>query len=422
MTCAACGVENDPGRKFCKECGARLSLACPSCGAANASDDKFCGECGSPLVQPPGGATATPSSTAVAGAATGRDSDTERRMVSVLFVDLVGFTTFSEGRDAEDVRAMLTRYFDAASDAVQRHGGAVEKFIGDAVMAVWGTPVAHEDDAERAVRSALEIVDRVEALGSSLGIALQARAGVHTGEAIAVLSAVDQGFVTGRHGQHRGATAVGCRAGDRARRRAHVPFGVGVDRLRAGRAADTQGQVRAGAGVAGAARHQRARRFQPRQRARAALRRARRGAAPGEGTAPRDRPRGSPEAAAHQWRRGHRQVAAGVGAAEVRRRPDRDLPVASGQVPVLRRRRHVLGARRDGAHPRPHRRHRRLRDGPRPPGRMSREVRASTSTSGAGSSRSSATSSASRARRSTATSCSGPGDASSSASPSRARS
>lgn len=197
MRCAGCGVDNDPGRKFCKECGARLSSLCPSCGAPNAPEDKFCGECGSALSPLPSAAAAPGEVDRSGGAGSARSSDTERRLVSVLFVDLVGFTTFSEGRDAEDVRAMLTQYFDAASDAVQRHGGSVEKFIGDAVMAVWGTPVAHEDDAERAVRSALEIVDRVEALGSSLGITLQARAGVHTGEAIAVLSAVDQGFVTG---------------------------------------------------------------------------------------------------------------------------------------------------------------------------------------------------------------------------------
>ncbi len=92
---------------------------------------------------------------------------------------------------------MLTRYFEAASDAVQRQGGTVEKFIGDAVMAVWGTPVAHEDDAERAVRSALEIVDQVMALGSSLGLDLPARAGVLTGEAVARLDATNQGIVTG---------------------------------------------------------------------------------------------------------------------------------------------------------------------------------------------------------------------------------
>ena len=187
MTCSGCGVDNEPGRKFCRECGERLSALCASCGAANAADDKFCGECGHPLGR----------ETPVAVTAPPKDGDTERRVVSVLFVDLVGFTTFSEGRDAEDVRAMLTQYFDAASDAVQRHGGTMEKFIGDAVMAVWGTPVAHEDDAERAVRSALEIVDRVAGLGRSLHLDLKARAGVLTGEAVAVLGAVGQGFVTG---------------------------------------------------------------------------------------------------------------------------------------------------------------------------------------------------------------------------------
>ena len=77
----------------------------------------------------------------------------ERRVVTVLFADLVGFTPFAEERDAEDVREMLTRYFDLARDVIERYGGTVEKFIGDAVMAVWGAPTAHEDDAERAVRA-----------------------------------------------------------------------------------------------------------------------------------------------------------------------------------------------------------------------------------------------------------------------------
>ena len=89
----------------------------------------------------------------------------ERRLVSVLFADLVGFTPFAEERDAEDVRETLSRYFDLASDVIGRYGGTVEKFIGDAVMAVWGTPTAREDDAERAVRAALELVDAVRALG-----------------------------------------------------------------------------------------------------------------------------------------------------------------------------------------------------------------------------------------------------------------
>ncbi|MGD9955943.1 MAG: adenylate/guanylate cyclase domain-containing protein, partial [Candidatus Nanopelagicales bacterium] len=196
MVCSQCASTNEPGRKFCRECGTRLSQGCPSCGAANQPDDKFCGECGTPLTSaaPAAATTARP---AAAPDTLAASDTTERRLVSVLFVDLVGFTSFSEGRDAEDVRAMLSRYFDAAADAVQRHGGSVEKFIGDAVMAVWGTPVAHEDDAERAVRSALEIVDRVGALGSELGLPLKARAGVLTGEAVASLTATDQGFVTG---------------------------------------------------------------------------------------------------------------------------------------------------------------------------------------------------------------------------------
>jgi class 3 adenylate cyclase len=88
----------------------------------------------------------------------------ERRLVSVLFADLVGFTKASEERDAEDTRELLTRYFDSSRQIVERYGGTVEKFIGDAVMAVWGAPVAQEDDAERAVRAALDLVQAVAEL------------------------------------------------------------------------------------------------------------------------------------------------------------------------------------------------------------------------------------------------------------------
>ena len=117
----------------------------------------------------------------------------ERRLVSVLFADLVGFTTASEGRDAEDTRELLTRYFDTSRTIIERYGGTVEKFIGDAVMAVWGAPAANEDDAERAVRAALELVAAVPALDP----ALKARAGVLTGEAAVTLGATDQGMVAG---------------------------------------------------------------------------------------------------------------------------------------------------------------------------------------------------------------------------------
>ena len=123
---------------------------------------------------------------------------TERRVVSVLFADLVGFTTRSDGSDPEQVREFLSRYFDAAREVVARYGGTIEKFIGDAVMAVWGTPVALEDDAERAVRAALDLIDGVHELGRAAGDAgLEMRAAIMTGEAAVTIGATNQGMVAG---------------------------------------------------------------------------------------------------------------------------------------------------------------------------------------------------------------------------------
>jgi predicted ATPase/class 3 adenylate cyclase len=122
----------------------------------------------------------------------------ERRLVSVLFADLVGFTALSESRDAEEVRELLSRYFDTCRRLIGLYGGTVEKFIGDAVMAVWGTPTATEDDAERAVRAALDLVAAVSALGQELGAEdLRARAGVLTGEAAVTIGAEGEGMVAG---------------------------------------------------------------------------------------------------------------------------------------------------------------------------------------------------------------------------------
>jgi len=121
----------------------------------------------------------------------------ELRPVSVLFVDLVGYTSLAESRDAEDVRDLLSRYFDTARTIVGRYGGTVEKFIGDAVMAVWGAPQAQEDDAERAVRAGLELVSAVAAFGEDVGASeLRARAGVVTGQ-VASVSAPGEALVVG---------------------------------------------------------------------------------------------------------------------------------------------------------------------------------------------------------------------------------
>ncbi|MEP7378408.1 MAG: adenylate/guanylate cyclase domain-containing protein [Chloroflexota bacterium] len=187
MICANCGTANEAGRRFCDECGASLAAACPSCGATdNRLNARFCGTCGTTLSGAATAATAATKLTPAAAAA-------ERRFVSVLFVDLVGFTPFAEERDAEQVRDTLDKYFSLARVAVERHGGVIEKFIGDAVMAVWGTPTAHEDDAERAVRAAFELVDAARGLGDGV----QARAGIVTGEAAVTIGAEGQGMVAG---------------------------------------------------------------------------------------------------------------------------------------------------------------------------------------------------------------------------------
>ncbi len=190
-------MENAPGKRFCRSCGTSLATACPTCGSAVTPDDRFCGECGTPL----GAATAVPPGAPAAGVAAPAariEPATERRLVTVLFADLVGFTTLSEARDSEHVRALLSRYFDVCRRLIELYGGVVEKFIGDAVMAVWGAHSATEDDPERAVRAALDLVAAVTALGDEVGVPdLRVRAGVLTGEATVTIGAVGEGMVAG---------------------------------------------------------------------------------------------------------------------------------------------------------------------------------------------------------------------------------
>ncbi len=189
LTCPSCGHPNRGGRRFCAECGQSLAVSCAACGAANEPGERFCGDCGAPLA---------PDAATTREAAPAPGAGIERRLVSVLFADLVGHTALAEQRDVEDVRELLSRYFELAQTLVERYGGEIEKFIGDAVMAVWGTPTAREDDAERAVRAALELVSEVASLGTGDGTsALAARAAVLTGEAAVALEARGQGMVAG---------------------------------------------------------------------------------------------------------------------------------------------------------------------------------------------------------------------------------
>ncbi len=197
MGCASCGAKNAPAAKFCKGCGTALSFTCPGCGATPPLDARFCDECGRSLVRGAAGTGALPLLEPIPGHPP-TSPVSERRWVSVLFCDLVGFTAISEQRDAEEVRELLSSYFETARAVIERYGGVVEKFIGDAVMAAWGVPTANGDDAERAVRAALDLVAAVEKLGADLGVpALIARAGVLSGEAAVTLRAEGQGMVAG---------------------------------------------------------------------------------------------------------------------------------------------------------------------------------------------------------------------------------
>src|ERR1051325_4368557 len=140
-------------------------LVCAACGQENPDGFRFCGRCAAPL-------TAT-------------HAREERKIVTVLFADLVGFTSRAEQLDPEDVRATLSPYYARLRHEIEHFGGTVEKFIGDAVMALFGAPVAHEDDPERAVRAAMSIRDRLIEEGEDLRV----RIGVNTGEALVALDA-----------------------------------------------------------------------------------------------------------------------------------------------------------------------------------------------------------------------------------------
>ena len=179
--CPSCGAETKPGSRFCPTCGRVLAEACPSCGAETTVGERFCAACGHRLDRPSA-------------------REEERKLVTVLFADLTGSTALGEQLDPERLRTLLSEYFGAMASVIESQGGVVEKFIGDAVMAVFGIPAAHEDDAERALRAALAMQARLEELNAEIaarhGVELAMRIGVNSGEVIAGTE-TDQFMVTG---------------------------------------------------------------------------------------------------------------------------------------------------------------------------------------------------------------------------------
>ena len=155
-------------------------LVCPRCSRENPQGARFCNACAAPLSE---------------------EEPKVRKTVSIVRCDVTGSTALGERLDAEALRGVMTRYFDEMRTVIERHGGTVEKFIGDAVMAVFGIPVLHEDDALRAVRAAAEMREALEKLNHELGrergVGLQVRTGVMTGEVIASDPSTGHAFVTG---------------------------------------------------------------------------------------------------------------------------------------------------------------------------------------------------------------------------------
>jgi class 3 adenylate cyclase len=145
MKCPECQTENPEARKFCRECGEKLLIICPVCAFENLPEDKFCGECGQRLKD------------ALAVEKEVTEAEGERKHVTVLFSDLSGYTGMSEKLDPEELKEIMSRIFGEIAQVVAKYGGFIEKFVGDAAMALFGVPKAHEDDPIRAIKVAREI-------------------------------------------------------------------------------------------------------------------------------------------------------------------------------------------------------------------------------------------------------------------------
>jgi class 3 adenylate cyclase len=175
MHCSKCGSDNREGRKFCTTCGTGLVASCPKCGAPIQPGESFCGECGTAIgeVAPAAAADTAPAAASASG---------ERRHLTVLFCDLVGSTQIAAQLDPEEWRETIAGYHRMAAEAITRFDGHVAKYLGDGVMAYFGWPAAHDNDAERSARAGLAILDAISKLNEQPAHAkLFVRVGIDSG-------------------------------------------------------------------------------------------------------------------------------------------------------------------------------------------------------------------------------------------------
>jgi class 3 adenylate cyclase len=196
MRCASCGCENPEGAKFCIECGGAVKNSCLSCGLDNLPHAKFCADCGASLGvagklpaaknrKRQGTTNARKARRPVASRAAARSHPAspgaERRQLTVMFCDLVGSTALSEQLDPEDLREVVRAYQETCTTVIQRYDGHIAQHLGDGLLVYFGYPLAHEDDAQRAVRTALETITALHHLNPRLPYPLPVRIGIHTG-------------------------------------------------------------------------------------------------------------------------------------------------------------------------------------------------------------------------------------------------
>ncbi|MEE8434645.1 MAG: adenylate/guanylate cyclase domain-containing protein, partial [bacterium] len=175
MECPACKLDNREGHRFCSQCGVALPAACPACGFSNDGGNLFCGGCGADVSQ------AAPSSTPPPSPSSPAPAEGERRQATVVFSDLTGYTAMNERLDPEEVEHLMSRLKAEAVRIVESHGGIVNQFVGDEVVALFGIPTAHEDDPRRAVQAALDVHDMARRIGEEVEARIGAPVRMHTG-------------------------------------------------------------------------------------------------------------------------------------------------------------------------------------------------------------------------------------------------
>src|SRR3989449_8695966 len=169
MQCPQCQSENLPDSVFCPQCGTKLERVCPQCQADNRLTSNFCRQCGTPLTRQ------TPDSS---------KAEAERRQLTVMFCDLVGSTALSEQLDPEKLREVVRAYQQVSAEVINRFEGHIAQYLGDGLLVYFGYPVAHEDDAPRAVRAGLGMVEKLQQLNRQLQHPVQVRIGIHTGQVV----------------------------------------------------------------------------------------------------------------------------------------------------------------------------------------------------------------------------------------------